>query len=90
MLLVALKKRIDSRNSTNFVHFFKGDEEQDAIEEALEQSMREKELEGERQMIFYFNEFVVEVKAINDNKTQLYIHEFEGNFTAFWHPPAKG
>lgn len=62
--------------------------------------MTKHELEGEKSMIYFFKEYVVEVKQITkgvmgpggaaQTVSQLSIYDFKNNITMFWNPPANG
>lgn len=62
--------------------------------------MQKHELEGEKQMIYFFKEYVVEVKTVTKGMvgpngtaqtvSQLSIYDFKNQITMYWNPPANG
>ena len=61
--------------------------------------MTKHELEGDKEMIYFFKEYVVEVKTVtkgianqpgSQTVSQLSIYDFKNQITMYWNPPANG
>ena len=90
--MAGLSKIIESNETKKqFVHFFDGNNQETTTENAIQKSEIENEIEGERNQLYLFKNYVVEVKENKEaTRTQILIHNFADNITVFWNPPPKG
>mmetsp|Transcript_28932 Transcript_28932/g.35792 ORF Transcript_28932/g.35792 Transcript_28932/m.35792 type:complete len:203 (+) Transcript_28932:934-1542(+) len=88
--MVDVIRRLGQQNQEEHsIHRFKGHQTY----------MTKHELEGDKQMIYFFKEYVVEVKTVtkgianqpgSQTVSQLSIYDFKNQITMYWNPPANG
>lgn len=89
-LMVDVVHKQANNQEEHFIERFKG----------LDRITKRRELEGQKQMLYYFKDYVVEVKQVTKTavgpqataatSSQLSIYDFKNDITMYWNPPANG